>query len=506
MRRIVLSIFITCVAVSGLCISMACVKSVSAQTDAEIFYSVIFTDADGELDVQKIKAGERALFVAPRIPEGYSFAGWTHEENFYDFSRPVYSDKTLEARYVPEDYDYYIYFYADGNLIASMSGKDIPQMTALPEIPRKNGYSAEWKSFYFDEDEHILYVCAEYSEIVYTATFVADGKTVDRRSFTVSDDFIPEPSVPPKKGYAGKWENYSLTCEDMIICAEYTLIIYTAEFVADGVTAGIVEYSVEAPLGELPPVPEKEGYIGRWSDFTPFESEYAVVTAVYEIDPGYCESGSDGQSSPLTYAPVDGGWAVTGRADDSTEIIVPAEHDGLPVTEIAEAAFTQTDITSIKFGANVVKINDYAFYGCPLKSAVFGGKEKYIGKYAFSCCLFDELTLPQSLENIDNQAFWGCSALKRVSFGENVKYIGKRAFFGCGLESAYFAKTDEWFGSDGKSYSADFSSPEKAAYILVGAKICFSQGNPSTTCAFFRKFALMPLISRINCRKIYAET
>ena len=68
----------------------------------------------------------------------------------------------------------------------------------------------------------------------------------------------------------------------------------------------------------------------------------------------------------------------------------------------------------------------------------FQGKPvKVIGDAAFVCMTqIEKVTLPDSIEYIDDYAFQDCAALKTVVFSKNLKTIGDSAFTGCtSLES-----------------------------------------------------------------------
>lgn len=68
----------------------------------------------------------------------------------------------------------------------------------------------------------------------YTATFVADGETVDEIEFTVEDEALTEPTVPSKVGYIGEWQEYDIVAEDITVEAVYTAIVYGVDYVLDG--------------------------------------------------------------------------------------------------------------------------------------------------------------------------------------------------------------------------------------------------------------------------------
>ena len=71
----------------------------------------------------------------------------------------------------------------------------------------------------------------------YTATFMADGKIVAQIEFPENALSLEEPDVPAKDRYAGRWEDYTLTNEDLTVNAVYTLITGDAEEIACDSTA-----------------------------------------------------------------------------------------------------------------------------------------------------------------------------------------------------------------------------------------------------------------------------
>ena len=76
--------------------------------------------------------------------------------------------------------------------------------------------------------------CQEYFE--YTLTFVADGITVKTIKFTVLTQNVDIPEVPLKKGYSGKWQAFTLTNKDITVNAEYTKETYKISYVLNGGT------------------------------------------------------------------------------------------------------------------------------------------------------------------------------------------------------------------------------------------------------------------------------
>lgn len=95
---------------------------------------------------------------------------------------------------------------------------------------------------------------------VYNIYFKADGRTVETIQFESVTDTVTEPAVPPKAGYTGVWEAYTLILDNVTVNAVYTPITYTAAFVIDGVTVSTVEFTVEDKSLPEPEIPPKEGY------------------------------------------------------------------------------------------------------------------------------------------------------------------------------------------------------------------------------------------------------
>ncbi|MBR2422427.1 MAG: leucine-rich repeat protein [Oscillospiraceae bacterium] len=184
---------------------------------------------------------------------------------------------------------------------------------------------------------------------------------------------------------------------------------------------------------------------------------------------------------------------ITDYTGDATEVVIPAEIEGLPVTVIGRSAFNScTNLTSITIPDSVTSIGSYAFYQCssltsisiPQSVTTIGdgicsectsltgiyvdennpnyssddrgvlfNKEKtelilapgtiegsyeipsgvsLIHENAFlNCARLTHVTIPYGITSIDTRTFSGCSALTSITIPESVTYLGYTAFSGC---------------------------------------------------------------------------
>ena len=106
----------------------------------------------------------------------------------------------------------------------------------------------------------------------------------------------------------------------------------------------------------------------------------------------------------LCYENKGGYIEITGcQTNDITELVIPAEIDGVPVKSIANEAFQQyTDLVSVSIADGVTSIGDFAFWGCSGLTSV---------------------TLPDSIENIGKAAFSNSDSLESIHVSENSKFF-----------------------------------------------------------------------------------
>ena len=126
-------------------------------------------------------------------------------------------------------------------------------------------------------------------------------------------------------------------------------------------------------------------------------------------------------------------YAVKGKGGyTSTDIEIPCEYEGIPVTSVAKMSFKGSDITSIKLSENITFIGDKSFADCYSLSYVeFNEGIKYINNSSFSnCTALTSLFFPDSLKQIGEYSFKGCNSLTDVSISDST-IIDKSAFADC---------------------------------------------------------------------------
>lgn len=185
----------------------------------------------------------------------------------------------------------------------------------------------------------------------------------------------------------------------------------------------------------------------------------------------------------------------TGKKGDSYEI-------PQTVTAVGARAFQNaSQLETVTLPSGLRSIGTRAFAGCrKMETPEFPGTVQSIGKFAFSGCgTIDFFTAPKKLTSIgygafsgctglktlkvtgsapalkiDGQAFFGCTALDRVTFSDRVTSIGDSAFFGCtALTEVTVPDTVTSLGLQALGYATDEAGTDESAvtgFLIVGKK------------------------------------
>lgn len=138
---------------------------------------------------------------------------------------------------------------------------------------------------------------------------------------------------------------------------------------------------------------------------------------------------------------------------EGTEIVVPSEHDGKPVTGIGKGAFSWCmTLTAITIPEGVTSIGSDAFKDCTGLETVYWNAIECTQtgaswKYIFSTCTsLGTIMLGDGVKSIPTAAFRECKALKTVNLPHSIVSIGNFALFDCTLltDICYDGTVSEW--------------------------------------------------------------
>ncbi len=113
-----------------------------------------------------------------------------------------------------------------------------------------------------------------------------------------------------------------------------------------------------------------------------------------------------------------------------TEMTIPDK-----ITRIEEYAFTGCPLVSINLPEGLTYIGDDAFFACEeLPSINLPEGLTYIGEQAFAnCTSLAEITIPGSVPSIKYQTFYYCSSLRKIVLSEGIQTLEKRALYDCAV-------------------------------------------------------------------------
>ena len=146
------------------------------------------------------------------------------------------------------------------------------------------------------------------------------------------------------------------------------------------------------------------------------------------------------------------GWTLTlegsgemadyGKAYDDPNGAVPWESVRNQITQVSipqgvtrignSALWGMVSLENVTIPDSVETIGDNAFDGCGVTKIVIPDSVIRIGKEAFRTCgSLEEVKLSKSLTDIEDSTFSNCSVLKQMDIPEGVTTIGMQAFSGC---------------------------------------------------------------------------
>ena len=188
-------------------------------------------------------------------------------------------------------------------------------------------------------------------------------------------------------------------------------------------------------------------------------------------------------NTDISYKIQDGEAVVTKIPNKSTvtEITIPDEYDGVPVTAINEFAGVNLEyVTKITIGKNIKEIDDWAFgnsrkitafeindenpYLCDVDGVIYTKDMKSLLFYPpvrnIETTKDDNgnelqtisYEIPEGVETIRTKAFYKCYELTEITLPSTLKSIEEKAFFRCNLSEITLPDTLTFIGKDAFSY------------------------------------------------------
>lgn len=135
-------------------------------------------------------------------------------------------------------------------------------------------------------------------------------------------------------------------------------------------------------------------------------------------------------------------YMVTGMGSCSdTHLVIPAQHEGLPVTAIRQRAFSQANITELTLPDSIVEIGNSAFERTALTSVTIPGTVKTVMSGAFfNCTKLMEAVVEEGVEVLERDVFGMCYTFEKLTLPSTIKSLGENIV----RETAYYKNAANW--------------------------------------------------------------
>lgn len=216
----------------------------------------------------------------------------------------------------------------------------------------------------------------------------------------------------------------------------------------------------------------------HWRECTVCKAKQGQESHIWNNEPeSFCSvCGFElGYTYGLEFLSTGNGYSVkAGEGFDPVNVIIPAEYNGLLVTEIAERAFSDcSNLCNISIPDSVTRIGALAFEKCvSLEDITIPDSIKEVGSNIFSGCVnlseasvpaiaaksvanleLKELTITSG-EQIEERTFSDNRSLIKITLPSSLKFVGAAAFRGCiNLKEVHISDMSAWcmtnFGENG---------------------------------------------------------
>lgn len=147
----------------------------------------------------------------------------------------------------------------------------------------------------------------------------------------------------------------------------------------------------------------------------------------------------------------------------------------------------------IQFPENTTSIEPLGFVGEDFSIIIVPDGVIHIGRAAFLASRVENITLPDSLKVIDDEAFCGCIRLKQLYLPNLLTHIGARAFMGCDeIKEIVFPETVEYIGDEAFAYCRRLKKVFLTEKTVLGQDV-FTYNHPKIKIEKYQRREDLPL-------------
>ncbi len=146
----------------------------------------------------------------------------------------------------------------------------------------------------------------------------------------------------------------------------------------------------------------------------------------------------------------------------------------------------------IQFPKGTTSIEPLGFVGEDFSIIIVPDGVIHIGRAAFLASRVEYITLPDSLKEIDDDAFCGCTHLKQIYLPNLLTHIGARAFMGCDeVKEIVFPEAVENIGNEAFAYCRHLQKVFLHEKTILGQDV-FTYNHPEIKIEKYQKREELP--------------
>lgn len=234
---------------------------------------------------------------------------------------------------------------------------------------------------------------------------------------------LPEITLPDSLTFIGQYAFFNTKMEKIEIPSSVTEIEYCALGYTASTTGTEVMNEDFVIVGDYGSAAHRYAY-DTDSEYG-YENNFTFRTYELQEELDYIEGLVFETCGDYQYAKIDGGAAIVFCASEEPVITVPAELNGVKITEIYPAAFSNCAASEIIVSEGIKTIRKTAFDSCAnLKSVTLPQSVETIEDYVFENCIYLEKIDLGGAVTIGGGVFNSCSSLKELIISGNCKNIG----------------------------------------------------------------------------------